>query len=197
MRREQKVIEPHAFVLRPPIKFVIPERPERPIRMQASHRIRPALRQQTREGLPALGLDQCVVIQRSCRIDVLRCRHDVIVTGQHNGSAARHELSSMGNEAFKPGQFVIKFGPRLRVPIGKVDRSDQDSLNSCFDVAGLLILRISRQACASQYGSVVSRKNSYAVPGPVHRKHISSQRSRRSHRHRFACSLPAMRFPKG
>jgi len=33
LRREQKVIQSHAFVLRPPFKFVIPECPERPIRM--------------------------------------------------------------------------------------------------------------------------------------------------------------------
>ena len=32
-RREQKVIESHAFVLRPPFIFVIPECPERPVRM--------------------------------------------------------------------------------------------------------------------------------------------------------------------
>jgi hypothetical protein len=31
--REQKVIESHAFVLLPPFKFVIPECPERPVRM--------------------------------------------------------------------------------------------------------------------------------------------------------------------
>ena len=73
----------------------------------------------------------------------------------------------MGDEAFKPGQLVIEFRSRLRIPIGEVDGSDQDSLNSGFDVAGLVIVRISRQACASQYGSMVSRKNSYAVPGPL------------------------------
>src|SRR5947207_3012951 len=33
LRREQKVIESHAFVLRPPFIFVIPECPERPVRM--------------------------------------------------------------------------------------------------------------------------------------------------------------------
>ena len=55
----------------------------------------------------------------------------------------------MGNEAFKPGQFVIEFGSRLRIPIGEVDRSDQNSLNSRFDVASLVIFRISRQAYAS------------------------------------------------
>jgi len=33
IRREQKVIESHAFVLLPPFKFVIPECPERPVWM--------------------------------------------------------------------------------------------------------------------------------------------------------------------
>jgi hypothetical protein len=33
LRREQKVIESHAFVLRPPFIFVIPECPERPVRI--------------------------------------------------------------------------------------------------------------------------------------------------------------------
>src|SRR5580765_4230634 len=58
LRREQKVIESHAFVLLPPFKFVIPECPERPVRMQPPHRVGPALRQQTRKGLAAFGLDQ-------------------------------------------------------------------------------------------------------------------------------------------
>ena len=33
IRRKQKVIESHAFVLLPPFKFVIPECPERTVRM--------------------------------------------------------------------------------------------------------------------------------------------------------------------
>src|ERR1700684_2398041 len=33
IRREQKVIESHAFVFLPPFKFVIPECPERPVWM--------------------------------------------------------------------------------------------------------------------------------------------------------------------
>jgi len=33
LRREQKVIESHAFILRPPFIFVIPECPERSVRM--------------------------------------------------------------------------------------------------------------------------------------------------------------------
>ena len=67
------------------------------------HFVGPALSQQTRKGLAAFGLDQRVIIQRSSRIDVLRCRHDALVTGQHHGGAARHEFGGMGHEALKPG----------------------------------------------------------------------------------------------
>src|SRR3984957_12518967 len=167
LRREQKVIESHAFVLLPPFIFVIPECPERPVRMQPPHRVSPALSQQTRKGLAAFGLDQRVVIQRSSRIDVLRCRHDIVITGQHHGGTARHEFGGMGNEALEPGQLVVELRSRLRIPVGEVDRSDQDSLNSRFDVAGLVICRITRQACAGQHGSVVSCENGHAVPGTL------------------------------
>src|SRR3984885_450127 len=93
----------------------------------------------------------------------------------------------MGNEALKPGQLVVEFRSRLRIPIGQVDGSDQDSLNRRFNVASLPILmitifrmmnlritmfrktpfRISRQTCASQHGNLVSRENGHAVPGAL------------------------------
>ena len=44
----------------------------------------------------------------------------------------------MGNEALKPCQLVIELRPRLRIPIGEVDGSDQDSLNRRFNVASLI-----------------------------------------------------------
>src|SRR6267143_2071115 len=78
--------------------------------------------------------------------------------------AARHEFGGMGNEALKPGQLVVEFRSRLRIPVGEVDGSDQDSPNSRFDVACLVIFRISRQACTGQHRSVISHENSHAVP---------------------------------
>ena len=42
-RREQKVIEPHALVGAPAVTLVIPERPERPLGLQFSQSVRPAL----------------------------------------------------------------------------------------------------------------------------------------------------------
>src|SRR6266568_8094407 len=95
------------------------------------------------------------------------CWHDIVVTSQHHGCAARHEFGGVGNEALKPRQLVIEFRSRLRIPIGEVDGSDQDFLNRRFNVASLMIFRISRQTCASQHGNVVSRENSHAVPGAL------------------------------
>ena len=43
-RREKKVIESHAFVLWPPFVFIVPERPEWPVRMQSPQSVGPALR---------------------------------------------------------------------------------------------------------------------------------------------------------
>jgi hypothetical protein len=71
----------------------------------------------------------------------------------------------VGNEALKPGQLVIEFRSSLRIPVGEVEGSDQDSLNSRFNVASLMIFRISRQACAGQRLNVVSRENGHALPG--------------------------------
>src|SRR5262249_25703515 len=73
----------------------------------------------------------------------------------------------MGNEALKPGQLVVEFWSRLRIPIGKVDGSDQESMNRGLDVAGLTIFRIARQVCTGQHGGVVSRENGHAVPGTL------------------------------
>ena len=70
----------------------------------------------------------------------------------------------MGSEALKPSQLVIEFRSGLRIPIGEVDGCDQDSLNRRFNVASLMIFRISRQTCASQHGNVMSRENGHAVP---------------------------------
>jgi hypothetical protein len=50
--------------------------------------------------------------------------------------------AAWANEALKPGQLVIEFRSRLRIPVGEVDGSDQDSLNRRFNVASLLIFRM-------------------------------------------------------
>src|SRR5207249_12097593 len=78
-----------------------------------------------------------------------------------------HEFGGMGNEALKPGQLVAEFRSRLRIPVWEVDGSDQESVNSRLNIAGLAIFRIARQACAGQHRGVVSRENGHAVPGTL------------------------------
>lgn len=82
-RREQQMVEPHAFVLGPALAFVIPECPEWPFRSQLSQRVSPALRQQARKQLAAFRLNQRVVIQGTRRIYIPRRGHNVIISGQH------------------------------------------------------------------------------------------------------------------
>ena len=94
-RRKQEVIEPHALVCSPPVALVIPERPERSVGVQPPESIGSALRQQSRERLPALRLDQCVVVQRSRLIDVLRRWYNVIIAGQYDGHTGRHEFAGV------------------------------------------------------------------------------------------------------
>src|SRR4029077_1255134 len=57
-RREQKVIKSHALILRPTVKFVIPECPEWSVRMQLPQSVGPSLIEQTRESFTALGLNE-------------------------------------------------------------------------------------------------------------------------------------------
>ena len=78
-----------------------------------------------------------------------------------------HEFGGVGNKTLKPSQLVIEFRSWLRISIGEVDGSDQDSFNSRFNIASLMILGVSRQACAGQHGKVVSRENGHAVPGTL------------------------------
>ena len=78
---------------------------------------------------PTIESDKCPAVWAR------RCSHRLTPRG-----AARHEFGGMGNEALKPGQLVIEFRSRLRIPVGEVNGSDQNSLNGRFDVTGLVVL---------------------------------------------------------
>src|SRR5688572_7099543 len=93
--REKEMIQPHPLVQCPPIALVVPERPKRPLGLQFSQGVRPALSQQASICLAALRSNQCVVIERSRRIDVVNSRYDVVVTGQDNRHAGLHEFCAM------------------------------------------------------------------------------------------------------
>jgi len=64
---------------RPATSFVVPESPERPVRVQRSKRVRPPLSEQARIRLAAFRLNECIVIQRTGWVDVVHCRHNVVI----------------------------------------------------------------------------------------------------------------------
>lgn len=153
------MVEPHPFVFLPSLIFVIPECPQRTLWVELTQRIRPTLLNQPCKGLSAFRLDERIIVQRSRGIDVLRGRYHVVVTREHHRNIGRDEPRRMTNQAFKPGQFVLEFRAGLRVSIRKVNRRDQNSLNSSLDIAGLLILRIARQIRSGEHRSLVSSKD--------------------------------------
>src|ERR1051325_335968 len=112
--REQEMIQAHPLVQGPPIALVIPERPERPLGVQFSQSVRPALGQQARIRLAALRLNQRVLIERSRWINILLSRHYVVVAGQDHRHAGIHEFRAVLDLALEPGQFVIELRTRLR-----------------------------------------------------------------------------------
>ena len=73
----------------------------------------------------------------------------------------------MENKALKPGQLVVEFRSRLGIAVGQINGSDQNSPYSGLDVAGLVVLRISGQTGAGKHRSVMSREDSYPIPGAL------------------------------
>ncbi len=124
-----------------------------------------------------VSLQELKAEQEAFPVDALRTLgYEAVWQGERswNGVAilARNQIPVVTRTSL-PGNSVdhqaryIEFRSRLRIPIGEVDGSDQDSLNRRFNVASLMIFRISRQTCASQHGILVSRENGHAVPGAL------------------------------
>ena len=92
-----------AFLCRPATALVCnPKTSTVALPAAASSMHRSSLARQSRKDLTAGRLDQCVVIQRPRRINILCRRHDVIVTGQYDRHASCHQFSSMFGQAVKP-----------------------------------------------------------------------------------------------
>jgi hypothetical protein len=69
----------------------------------------------------------------------LGCRHNVVISRQHDRRSSRVEFSGMGVQALEPSELVIEFGTGLGVSIGSVDRGDEQAVNGRLEIAALLI----------------------------------------------------------
>ncbi len=163
-RREQQVIKPHTLISRPPSELVVPECPQRSMGLQLPQGISPALIEELRECFAALRLNQGILIQRPSRIDVLKSRYDIVIPSQHDRDVSSYQLGRVVDQPIKPRQFVRELRPGLRIAIGKINRSKQYPVDGSFDVTGLHVRGITRQAGAGQDRDLASRKDCYPVP---------------------------------
>jgi hypothetical protein len=70
-------------------------------------------------------------------------------------------------QSLEPGQLVLEFGAWLRIAVGEVDAANQDAVDGCLDVAGLIVLRIAGQGGARDNRFGTAREDGGAVPGPL------------------------------
>ena len=114
--------------------------------MELAHGIGPALPQQLPVGGHRFRLAQSVVPHRRGIPDVVIIGDDVVIAGQHHGQAGFQQPSSVDAQPLHPGQFVIELGARLRVAVWKVDARHPHAHHIGFEIAGLFVRLITRQA---------------------------------------------------
>ena len=162
---EEEVIKSHPFVGSPTLAFVVPKGPEWTFRLQLPEGVSPSLREELGEGLPALGLNQGITIERSRRIDVLWRWHHVVIAGEDHGYSGTHEGRGMGDQAIEPGEFVSELRSGLGIAIRKVEGCDQDPVHGCLDVASLAVVHVAGKGRSRQHRFLASRENSHSIPG--------------------------------
>jgi hypothetical protein len=110
-RREQQVIKPHALISRPPSELVVPECPQRSLRLQFPEGISPALVEEPRERFATLRLNQGILIQRPSPINVLGSRYNIVITSQHDRDISSYQLGRVVDQPIKPANLYLNFGP--------------------------------------------------------------------------------------
>src|SRR6202012_1639558 len=103
------MIEPETGIARPAVALVVPEREHRLRRMKRSNCVCPALRDERLECVAALRLDPRILVPGFGRINIKRCRCDVIVAGQHDRDVLLDELGCMRPQPSEPIELVVEF----------------------------------------------------------------------------------------
>src|SRR4051794_2372384 len=70
----------------------------------------------------------------------------------------------MFSQPFQPRKFIFELGPRLRIPVGRIDAADQDAADRRLDVAALLVRRISGKRVARDDRLSAPGKDANAIP---------------------------------
>ena len=160
------MVETQTAIALPTVPHVVPKRVHRLFGMERANGVGPALREKALIRSAALRLQQGVTIPGLRWVDVEVCRHNVVISRQHDGRSSRVEFSGMGVQALEPSELVIEFGTGLGVSIGSVDRGDEHAVDGRLEIAALPIGGVAWQVHASHNRSP-SRKNRHAVPAPL------------------------------
>ena len=131
--------------------------------MERANGVGPALRETVLKRSSALWLQQGVVIPGLRRVDVEVCRHNVVISRQHDGRSSRAEFSRMGVQSFQPSELVIEFWTGLRASVWSVDRRDEHVVKCSLEIAALPVGCLAWQVRAG-HDWCPSRDDRHAVP---------------------------------
>src|ERR1700687_1160108 len=134
LRVEQQVIDAQARVALPSLAHVIPERVDRTGWMPGTDGIGPPEVEQLPKRGAALRLDQGVVVVRARWINVARSRHDVVVARKHHRRARRVQALCMLVKALQPREFMVEFGARLWIAVGRIQAANQYSVDRSLEI---------------------------------------------------------------
>src|SRR5689334_7601884 len=70
----------------------------------------------------------------------------------------------MRRQPFKPAKLVIEFRAGSGISIRQVKAADMDTIYFCFNIAAMLIFRVTRQYASYFFRFRFFREDSYAVP---------------------------------
>src|SRR5262249_1504844 len=132
--------------------------------MQLSDRVDPALIAEIFEKLPSLRLHERVILVGFRRVNVRICWHNIVIPCQHHWRIEAVELCGMREQTLHPRELVIESWTWLRIAIGRIERSDEHTVDGCLDVAALRIARITGKCGVRNNWLTAARKYSNAVP---------------------------------
>jgi hypothetical protein len=87
--------------------------------MHGSKSIYPILGDEVFKDNSDLLTEQCVVDPTLWLVDIELGWQDVVVPGENDGHTEFEKLRSVTRKALKPSQFIVKFGTRRGLPLGK------------------------------------------------------------------------------
>lgn len=151
----------------PALASVVPKGERHLLAVHFGDGIRPPLRQDARERIARLWLQQGVIPPGVGLVDVCVGGHDVPVAQKYDRMLGIPQLLGTALQPLEPSEFVVELGARLRIAIGQVEAGKQHAADGSLQVAGLLVCRVTRQCRDHGQRLRASAQNGNAVPGAL------------------------------